>query len=191
MSASQAASTLGAPSAVDPARAGETLSGYDTFGPPKDIFVQQVADSSGTAAASEPSSGGVPSTTPTVPVVSPPGGPTPPSVSVGGGGQPSTGGPGGSSTPDVPVSSPRALEADFDVSGEPVVAREGDSIPPDTQQFTVKTIGARSVALQLNAGLLPDGSDTITLDEGESIRLYNQTAHKGYTIKLVDIRSVS
>ena len=86
------------------------------------------------------------------------------------------------------MQNPRAMEADFDVSGEPVVAREGDAIPPDTQQFIVQTIGTTTVTLELSGGLLPDGTDTVDLDEGESITLYNATAKRSYKIKLVDVR---
>jgi hypothetical protein len=92
--------------------------------------------------------------------------------------------------PAEPIQSPVALQADFDISGEPVEAREGDAIPPETQQFTVKTISAGEVVLQLNGGLLPDGSDTITLKEGKSITLFNATAGHNYRIKLVDVHTV-
>jgi len=88
-----------------------------------------------------------------------------------------------------PAQSPRALEADFDISGEPVVAREGDAIPPDTQQFEVQSILVDRVVLKLVGGLLPDGTDSVTLAEGESITLYNTTAQRGYKLKLVDIRA--
>jgi hypothetical protein len=89
---------------------------------------------------------------------------------------------------EVPASPARAMEADFDVSGEPVVAREGDAIPPDTQQFVIERIGAKEVLLELSGGLLPDGTDSVTLKEGESVTLYNATAKRSYRIKLVDLR---
>jgi hypothetical protein len=192
--ASQAVAALGSPGSVDTARVGETVADHDTFAPPRDAFKPLVNEDPGSGATNgaETATG-----TTTAPVVSPTT-TTAPSVSVGGAGTTTPGGtttaPGGggtTTTPATPVTSVKSLEADFDVSGEPVVAREGDSIPPDTQQFTVKTIGSSSVILQLNAGLLPDGSDTVTLKEGESITLYNQTARQGYKLRLVDIRSVS
>ncbi len=46
------------------------------------------------------------------------------------------------------------------------------------------------VELELSGGLLPDGTDTVTLKEGESITLYNATAKRSYKIKLVDVRAV-
>lgn len=179
-SASLAIAALGAPGAVDASGLGKTLDGYDSFGAPHDAFAQQVDDQAGSG--SEVDTGAtVPADSPinTDPLVAVPGdGVTPP---------PAT-------TPDpgagAPVQNPRALEADFDISGEPVVAREGDAIPPDTQQFVVETIGATAVTLKLSGGLLPDGSDTVTLDEGESITLYNATARRSYKIKLVDVRAV-
>ena len=69
------------------------------------------------------------------------------------------------------------------------MAREGDSIPPETQQFLVKTVLASEVVLELSGGLLPDGTDTVTLKEGEAITLYNATAKRSYRIKLVDVRA--
>ena len=190
-SASLAIAALGSPGAVDQSGLAHTLAGYDSFGSPHDSFAQQVKDAAGSG--SEPGTGvTVPADTPinTDPLIAVPGdasgGGTP------GGGTPGGGTPGGTTDPGTgaPVQNPRALEADFDISGEPVVAREGDAIPPDTQQFIVDTIGANRVTLKLSGGLLPDGSDTVTLDEGESITLYNATAKRSYRIKLVDVRAV-
>ncbi len=178
-SAYLAIAALGAPGSVDPSGLGKTLAGYDRFGTPHDAFIQQVDDQAGSG--SEAGTGVVPLPADTPingdPLVAVPGDviTTPGSV------DPSAG---------APVQNPRALEADFDISGEPVVAREGDAIPPDTQQFVVESIAATRVTLTLSGGLLPDGSDTVVLDEGESITLYNATAKRSYKIKLVDVRAV-
>jgi hypothetical protein len=192
-SAAQAVAALGSPGPVDSTRAGETIGGYDDFGMPKDVFVQQVKDATGggTNGAETVPSTGVPVANPAIPVVSPPSTGVPSTGGVPGSTAPGAAAPTAPGAPGVPATTPNALEADFDISGEPVVAREGDAMPPDTQQFTVKTIGAKSVVLQLNAGLLPDGTDSVTLKEGESITLVNQTARQKYRIKLVDIRSVN
>ena len=176
-SAAQAIAALGNPGTVDTAGLGRTLAGYDSFGAPHDAFAQQVKDS--TSSGSEPGTGvPLPADTPinSDPLVAVPGDTTttPPADPAAG----------------APIQSPRALEADFDISGEPVVAREGDAIPPDTQQFVVETIGATEVTLTLSGGLLPDGSDTVRLKEGESITLYNATAKRSYKIKLVDVRAI-
>lgn len=191
-SANQAIAALGTPGSVDPQGLGSTLSGYDRFGTPHNAFNQQVR--TGASAGSEPTTttAEIPPSTPinTNPIVAVPGGT---------GSAPGSGAPGGTPTPGtgtpgaggpVPVQRPRALEADFDVSGQPVVAREGDAIPPDTQQFVVETIAATSVTLKLSGGLLPDGKDTVKLDQGKSITLYNATARRSYKIKLVDVRPV-
>lgn len=175
-SASLAIAALGSPGPVDSSGLGRTLAGYDSFGAPHNAFAQQIDDGAGSG--SEATSGApLPVDTPinSDPLVSVPGDAT-----------------GGTPTPvgDEPVQSPQALEADFDISGEPVVARQGDAIPPDTQQFVVTTIGASSVVLTLSGGLLPDGTDKVTLDEGESITLYNATANRSYKIKLVDVRTI-
>ncbi len=181
-SAALAISALGSPGAVDPAGAGQKLAGYDSFGNPHDAFAQQVSDAT--------SSGSEPDTAAAIPADTPINGD--PLVAVPAAGDPATSTtPGGTPDPGAgaPVQNPRALEADFDISGEPVVAREGDSIPPDTQQFLVKTVLATEVVLELSGGLLPDGTDTVTLKEGESITLYNATAKRSYKIKLVDVRA--
>lgn len=182
-SASQAIAALGLPGSVDPTGLGGTLAGYDRFGTPHDAFAQQVDDSAGSGSGATTEAPTIPADTPINgdPLVAVPTGPA-----TAPGGAPPTTDPGAGG----PIQSPVALEADFDISGEPVVAREGDAIPPDTQQFIVTTIGATSVTLQLSGGLLPDGSDTVTLDEGESITLYNATAKRSYKIKLVDVRWV-
>lgn len=178
-SANQAIAALNAPGAVDSEGLGKTLDGFDRFGTPHDAFDQQVNQNS--ASNTEPGTAAEIPADPPIngdPIVATPV-PGDPAAN------PNTG-----STPDptVPVQNPRAMEADFDVSGEPVVAREGDAIPPDTQQFIVETIGTTSVTLQLSGGLLPDGTDEVKLDEGESITLYNATAKRSYKIKLVDVR---
>jgi hypothetical protein len=183
-SASLAIAALGTLGAVDQSGLGRTLDGYDSFGSPHDAFAQQVDDRA--TSGSEAGTGvTVPADTPinTDPLIPVPGDTTTT------GGTPATGGTTDPGT-GAPVQNPRALEADFDISGEPVVAREGDAIPPDTQQFVVDTIGSSQVTLKLSGGLLPDGSDTVTLDEGESITLYNATAKRSYRIKLVDVRAV-
>lgn len=207
-SSGQAVASLGAAAAQAPDSGAGTLESYEAFGTPRDSFDQQVSDESGGgggvgeattgggSASGSGSSGAVVPDVPTVeqtPLVAVPAGSSIPDpvapATTGGvttgttGTEPSTGTPEG--TPATPE---RSMEADFDVSGEPVVAHEGDAIPPDTQQFTVETIGASEVLLKLNGGLLPDGTDTVTLSEGEKVTLYNSTAKKTYQLKLVDIR---
>jgi hypothetical protein len=175
-SAALAIADLGA---VGPATAhGETLGGLGEFGTPHDAFRQQVS----AQAPADTSTTSTTSTTPSGPTGAT-GTPVPPAT-------PTTPGTTTAPAPTEPVQSPVALQADFDISGEPVEAREGDAIPPETQQFTVKTISAGEVVLQLNGGLLPDGSDTITLKEGRSITLFNATAGHNYRIKLVDVHTV-
>ncbi len=187
ISAIEAIAALGAPVGVPAEETGSTLSGLDEFGLPSDIFEQQVREDAGApGSVGEPTDGvGAPAEPDSPPpingdalVAAPPAEPVPPPTAAG------------PQTPPPPTESPRALEADFDVSGEPVVAREGDTIPPDTQQFEVDRVGARSVVLVLVGGLLPDGGDRVTLEVGESITLYNATADRTYRLKLVAVRAV-
>ncbi len=204
-SSGQAVASLGASAAAAPSEGAGTLESYEAFGTPKDHFEQQVTDGEGDGGVGEPGTGGAPSdpggVVPSVPDVAD----ATPLVAVPASGEPvpdpgavgippaaaqpgdgASGEPGGPT--DAPPEPARAMEADFDISGEPVVAREGDSIPPDTQQFVIEAVGAREVQLKLNGGLLPDGTDTVTLAEGESVTLYNATAKRSYRVKLVDLR---
>jgi hypothetical protein len=183
---------FGTPEAVSDARTAGTLGGYDEFGTPRDGFVQIVREDDGGGGTNEAVSGATPSSTPTDPisvgsgpVVAVPAGSAPAGVDAGGTGTAPAATPTPSEAPAV-----SRMEADFDIGGEPVVAHQGDAIPPGTQQFTVTGITASRVVLTLNGGLLPDGSDTVTLDEGESITLYNQTARTTYKVRLLDIRRV-
>ena len=201
-----AVASLGAEGADAPGEGAGTLDSYEAFGTPKDHFEQQVSEGAGDGGVGEAASGGGGSADPGAVVPDVPQVPDPaPRVSVPGTGEPvplpgGTGASGGVTTGgattggaegasgEVPATPERAMEADFDVSGEPVVAREGDAIPPDTQQFVVERVGATEVLLKLNGGLLPDGTDSVTLEEGESVTLYNATAKRSYRIKLVDLR---
>ena len=166
----------------NPASAGQKLTGYDSFGNPHNAFAQQVKDNSSSGSEAATQAATIPGDTPINgdPLVATPAGATP--------GGATTTAPTADPSAGAPVQNPRALEADFDISGEPVVAQEGDSIPPETQQFLVKTVAATQVVLELSGGLLPDGTDTVTLKEGQSITLYNATAKRSYKIKLVDVR---
>ena len=83
------------------------------------------------------------------------------------------------------------LEADFDIGGEPIVARVNDAIPPGTQQFTVQAITAKAVTLRINGGLLPSGGDTVNLAPGQTITITNQTAGTTYNVRLLGIKKAS
>lgn len=168
-------SLFGTPEAASDSRVVGSLSGYEQFGTPRDAFIQLVSDGSGGGTVSGEPVTGAPAPTSTPPAV--PTTPATPTVIP--------------TTPtDTPVTAPAVsvMEADFDIGGEPVVARTGDAIPPGTQQFTVEKITASAVTLKLNGGLLPSGADTVTLSEGESISLYNQTTSTLYKIRLMEIR---
>lgn len=174
---------FGTPEAASDSRVVGSLSGFEQFGTPRDAFEQLVTEDSGGGTVSGEPVTGAPVPTSTTPV--------------SGGGVPTAPLPGTPTTipttPTTPVTpttpAVSVLEADFDIGGEPVVARAGDAIPPGTQQFTVEKITASAVTLKLNGGLLPSGSDTVTLSEGESISLYNQTTSTLYKIRLMEIRN--
>lgn len=181
-----------------------SLPGYDQMGSPRDAFVPIVNDDSGSSGnapdmGAAPSGSGSPSEpqspssspnpTPVAPVTPPSYQPVP-GVTPNPGGVPTT--PAAAPAPGPATQAPplQGYEADFDIGGEPVVARPGDAIPPETQQFTIDKITVGAVVLKLNGGLLPDGSDTITLKEGQSITLGNQTSNVTYKLRLLEIRKV-
>ena len=151
---------LGTPDSVDTTRNATVLGSLDRLGTPKDIFRAQVKEAVNSGPTTNPTTTAPTSTTPTTTDTTP-------------------------TTTAAPEINP--LQADFDVDGEPILAREGDSIPPDTQQFLVKTIARSGVTLVLNGGLLPNGSDTLKLSIGQSIILRNQTAGESYRIRLAGI----
>jgi hypothetical protein len=183
---------FGTPEAVSSARSAGTLGGYDEFGTPRDGFVQLVREDDGGAGVNEASSGAAATSSPAAPISVGSG----PAVAVPAGSGSTGVDPAGTSTAPAVTPTPgdapavTSMEADFDIGGEPVVAHQGDAVPPGTQQFTVQSITPGRVVLKLNGGLLPDGSDTVTLDEGESITLYNQTARTTYKVRLLDVRRV-
>lgn len=188
----------GSPAVPEPGANSSSLPGYDEMGTPGDVFVPIVKDEtsdSGNAptAGAGPGAGTAtsPGSTANPPVVTQPVTPVPVGVTP-------TPVPTTSTAPTAPGPAPapsqapavQGYEADFDIGGEPVVARVGDAIPPDTQQFTVERVSLGSVVLKLNGGLLPDGSDTVTLKEGSSLTLVNQTSRVTYKLRLLEIRKI-
>lgn len=162
----------GTPEAAPSTRVVGGLPGYDEFGTPRDGFAPLVRENSGAGA------GGDRPVDPTVtspqPTSTAPTDTTPlPTVT----------------TPTTTAPTTQLLEADFDIGGEPVVARAGDAIPPGTQQFTVESITTKLVTLKLVGGLLPNGADTVRLAVGQSVTLVNQTTQTTYRIRLLDIRT--
>ncbi|MFN8122912.1 MAG: hypothetical protein U0237_10845 [Thermoleophilia bacterium] len=168
-------SLFGTPDAASDSAVVGSLSGYEEFGTPRDAFDQLVSEDAGGGTVSSEPVTGAPVPTSTAPVV--PTAPVTPVTTA-----PTT------TTPTTTAPAVSVMEADFDIGGEPVVAQEGDAIPPGTQQFTVEKISSSAVTLKLNGGLLPSGADTVTLSKGESISLYNQTTSTLYKIRLMEIR---
>ncbi|MFN8111248.1 MAG: hypothetical protein U0Y82_15620 [Thermoleophilia bacterium] len=164
----------GAPDAASGSRAAGTLSGYDQFGARRDGFKQLVPDGNGTTSGTPTSTTGGTTTAPatTTPTTTTPTTTTPTTTTP---------------TSTTPVAS--LLEADFDIGGEPIVARVNDAIPPGTQQFTVQAITAKAVTLRINGGLLPSGGDTVNLAPGQTIT--NQTAGTTYNVRLLGIKKAS
>jgi hypothetical protein len=104
-----------------------------------------------------------------------------------------TSGGSGATTPTTPVSQPttttpaQTLAAEFDINGEPIVAYDGDQIPPETQQFTVKSMTTSQVDLVLNGALLANGASSIVIKVGQTITLNDQTAHTTTVIRLIGV----
>lgn len=66
---------------------------------------------------------------------------------------------------------------------------KGSVFPSDTQQFTVSSIGSSTVELTLTAGEFSDGSDGITLEQGRTVTLVNQSEGVTYVLKLSRVKS--
>ena len=70
------------------------------------------------------------------------------------------------------------------------MVREGDAIPPDSQEFRVEHLTSKGMTLKLTAGILPDGSDTFTLGVGKRVTLYDQGERRTYRLRLNGVRRV-
>jgi len=152
-----------------------TLGSLITFGQPRDAFIQIVGAST---PASAPSTAAT-STTSTAPIQLGSGA----TSAVPGGGTPKT--PTTPVTPTTPTG--QTLAAEFDINGEPVVAYDGDAIPPETQQFNVDSMTTGQVVLGLNGALLANGASTVTIKVGQTLTLDDQTAHTTTVIHLLSV----
>jgi hypothetical protein len=165
----------GVVTATAPMSPSGTLGTLITFGQPRDAFVQVV----GATTASAPTTVAT-STTSTAPIQLGSG----PTSAVAGGGTTTT-------TPTTPVSpttpTGETLAAEFDINGEPVVAYDGDAIPPETQQFNVDSMTTTQVVLGLNGALLANGASTVTIKVGQTLTLANETENTTTVIHLLSV----
>jgi hypothetical protein len=189
LTAADAIAALGSLAAPDQATLLASVGRYDRFGAIRDPFKPVVVAAPAVAPGMTPVTG-VPGTG-TGGVVVPPvtGLPLIPGAVPGTGGATPGGGTSTGGT-TAPIASPNPLEADLDVSGEPLVVREGDAIPPDSQEFRVELLTSKAMTLKLTAGILPDGSDTFTLKVGKRVTLYDQGERRTYRLRLNAIRRV-
>ncbi len=186
-SAVQALAALGSPAAVSGAEADETLTRLDTFGLPHDLFDAKIEPAVAPVdpALTAPTAPVVPvvPVVPTVPTV-----PTAPTSPVGGSTTTTA------ETPAAPADSAltkedREVVASLSISGEAILARVGDAVPPDSQEIVIASIEADRVVLRLVRGLLPDGGDRVTLVVGQSMTLTDGMLGRTYTVKLLEVRA--
>lgn len=182
----------GSTTATTPTAPSGTLGSMSAFGTPRDPFVQLVGTSSTPGGTSNLSFGSGTTATTTSTTSSTPislgSGPTS-GVPSGSSGSSGSGASSGVTSAGTTTPSNETLEADFDINGEPVVAYADDEIPPETQQFTVRSIAPLAVVLALNGALLPNGADTVTIKVGESLTLDDQTAGSTTVIRLLSVRA--
>ncbi len=167
----------GSTTATTPSAPAGTLGNLTTFGQPRDAFVQIVGSST---TGNSLSFGSATTSTTTTPISlgsgatsAVPSGATPPAT-----------------TPTTPISSSTTgvtLAAEFDINGEPVVAYQGDAIPPETQQFNVNSMTSSQVVLGLNGALLANGASSITIKVGQTLTLEDQTAGSTTVIHLLSV----
>jgi len=177
----------GATTANNPSPSFGTLSSLSAFGKPRDAFVQIVGGASSSTSSNSPTFGSSTTTSP----ISLGSGPTTavPSATT----PTSTGGVTTTPTPTtltpIPIVPVQNLAAEFDINGAPLVALVGDAIPPETQQFTVKSMTTAQVVLALNGALLANGANSITIKVGQSLTVENQTAATTTVIHLLSVHS--
>ena len=168
----------GVVTATTPMSPNGTLGSLIAFGQPRDAFVQIVGAAT-TPARSQ--STAATSTTSTAPI----------QLGSGATSAVSGRGTGAATTPTTPVTpttpTGQTLAAEFDINGEPVVAYDGDAIPPETQQFNVDSMTTGQVVLGLNGALLANGASTVTIKVGQTLTLDNQTAHTTTVIHLLSV----
>jgi hypothetical protein len=189
LTAADVAGALGTMAAPDQATLLASVGRYDRFGTLRDPFRALVSVA---APAATPAAPTTPGTLPTTGTGTTGGLVVPPTTGLPlmPGVVPTT---PGTTTPPITapaVTTPNPLEADLDVSGEPLVVREGDAVPPDSQEFRVERLRTGSMTLKLTAGLLPDGTDTFTLAVGKRVTLYDQSERRTYRLRLNAIRRV-
>jgi hypothetical protein len=194
--AGDALAALGTTQPVDPDDVASTLGAYEAFGLPHDLFRPQVLPAepsaeeqaaSGETVPASVAAGVVPAAVPIAPGTS--------SVVVPLAGAGASATPGAVTTPPAGAASGGSaggqrsnLTAYFRIRGEPVTAREGDTVPPDRQELMVSRIREGGVTITLIRGLLPNGSDTLDLRIGETAKLIDTQNGQGYTITLSDVR---
>ncbi len=166
----------GVVTATAPMSPSGTLGSLISFGQPRDAFVQIVGAT--TTPASSPSTVAT-STTSTSP------------IQLGSGPTSAVPGGGTTTTPTTPVGSTtptgETLAAEFDINGEPVVAYDGDAIPPETQQFNVDSMTTKQVVLGLNGALLANGASSVTIKVGQTLTLANETENTTTVIHLLSV----
>lgn len=165
----------GVVTATTPMSPSGTLGSLVTFGQPRDAFVQIVGASTTPANSQSTAATSTTSTSP---------------IQLGSGAASAVAG-GGTSTPTTPVTpttpTGQTLAAEFDINGEPVVAYDGDAIPPETQQFNVDSMTTGQVVLGLNGALLANGASTVTIKVGQTLTLADETAHTTTVIHLLSV----
>lgn len=95
----------------------------------------------------------------------------------------------GSTTPALAVagSKPASATASLKVDGAPLFAKPGVQVPSVDPVFTVKSVLADKIVLELITGSFPGGSKTVDIAAGASVTLSNPSTKKTIVIEVVSI----
>ena len=82
-----------------------------------------------------------------------------------------------------------SLSAKIKVNGTAYTVSAGDKVPGSDPVFDVSAVTSSDVTFKLISGQFSDGSDTVTVAVGESVKVVNSDNDKSYTLAVTSIGS--
>ncbi len=81
------------------------------------------------------------------------------------------------------------LSAKIKVNGTAYTVSAGDKVPSGDPVFSIASITSSDVTFKLVSGQFSDGSDTVTVNVGESVKVVNSDTDKSYTLTVTSVGS--
>lgn len=83
------------------------------------------------------------------------------------------------------------LSAKVTVNGTSYTVTQGDKVPDSNAVFEISGISSNDVTFKLINGQFTDGSSTVTIAVGDSMKVTNQDTSTEYTLKVVSVGSAT